>query len=543
MSDDRLDTLVSAFESELPRYLSELQEAWQGPRRGTRDAMVKIQEIAHKLSGSAGPYGYLGLAEAAVGVAATATEVLSHFGQGHNPIQQRLFGQLNALGAHLAMPVRVEAGLGSLARPARDRRQVRHVVLVDDDVAYARLLQAEMRHFGFEVDTLTDLTALTHNLDQHQPDLIVMDVSFPEGQVAEPKAVQSIRAHAHAHGHVPVIFISARDTIGSRLAAVRAGGEAFFVKPFDVAELMDAIDRIIGGGEQAAYRILVVDDAASLARLYASTLEQAGMIARVVSNPLEVLEAMESFHPDLLLMDIYMPEISGVELARIIQQHRSYLGVPIVFLSAERDPLKQLEALGQGGDNFLTKPIEAAELVKAVSIRANHYQTLRSLMLKDSLTGLLNHSRVLEQLDHELRRAARLNQPLSVAMIDIDHFKSVNDTWGHPVGDSVILTLARLLRERLRVSDVVGRYGGEEFMVVMPEAALEDARRVIDSLRESFARISHRVGDKDFTVSFSAGVAQITPQCVDRSLMEKADQALYQAKHSGRNRVCIAPLC
>ena len=263
------------------------------------------------------------------------------------------------------------------------------------------------------------------------------------------------------------------------------------------------------------------------------------MIAQVVSNPLEVLEAMESFHPDLLLMDIYMPEISGVELARIIQQHRSYLGVPIVFLSAERDPLKQLEALGQGGDNFLTKPIEAAELVKAVSIRANHYQTLRSLMLKDSLTGLLNHSRVLEQLDHELRRAARLNQPLSVAMIDIDHFKSVNDTWGHPVGDSVILTLARLLRERLRVSDVVGRYGGEEFMVVMPEAGLEDARRVIDSLRESFARISHRVGDKDFTVSFSAGIAQITPRCVDRSLMEKADQALYQAKSIGKGRLSV----
>lgn len=541
MSNDRLDTLVSAFESELPRYLSELQEAWQGPRRGTRDAMVKIQEIAHKLSGSAGAYGYLGLADAAVAVAATAAEVLSHFGQGHNQIQQRLFGQLNALGAHLAMPVRVDGGLGSLAGPARDRQRVRHVVLVDDDVAYARLLQAEMRHFGFEVDTLTDLTGLTRYLDQQQPDLIVMDVSFPEGQVAGPKAVQSIRAHAH--GRVPVIFISARDTIGSRLAAVRAGGEAFFVKPFDVAELMDAIDRILGGGEQAAYRIMVVDDAASLARLYASTLEQAGMIAQVVSNPLEVLEAMESFHPDLLLMDIYMPEISGVELARIIQQHRSYLGVPIVFLSAERDPVKQLEALGQGGDNFLTKPIEGAELVKAVSIRAHHYQTLRALMLKDSLTGLLNHSRVLEQLDHELRRATRLNQPLSVAMIDIDHFKSINDTWGHPVGDNVILTLARLLRERLRVSDVVGRYGGEEFMVVMPEAGLEDARRVIDSLRESFARISHRVGDKDFTVSFSAGVAQITPQCVDRALMEKADQALYQAKHSGRNRVCIAPLC
>ena len=111
MSDDRLDTLVSAFESELPRYLSELQEAWQGPRRGTRDAMVKIQEIAHKLSGSAGAYGYSGLAEAAVAVAATAEEVLSHFGQGHNPIQQRLFGQLNALGAHLAMPVRVAANV------------------------------------------------------------------------------------------------------------------------------------------------------------------------------------------------------------------------------------------------------------------------------------------------------------------------------------------------------------------------------------------------------------------------------------------------
>lgn len=537
MTRDTPESLTREFASELPRYLEELQTAWQGPTRGTQVAMQHIQRIAHNLVGSAGAYGFPQLAEAAAQVVQTADQLLANFGQSGSHLQERLHEQLNALGVQLANPL--PSPTRQSPRPPRDRgleaQRSKRIVVVDDDLAFSRLLASEMLHFGFQVDCLDSLTALPAYLAATPPDLIVMDVRFPEGPNAGPQAIETL--NPAVNGKIPVIFISAADNITSRLSAVRANGQAFFVKPFDVTEFIDAIERLLDLEQKPAYRILVVEDAASLSRLYASTLEAAGMIASVVNRPLEVLEVMENFHPDLILMDIYMPEVSGIELARIIQQHRAYLGVPLVFLSAERDPAKQLAALGHGGDNFLVKPIDPTELVKAVSVRAGHYQTMRALMLKDSMTGLLNHSRLLEQLDHELRRAARLGNTLSVAMIDIDHFKSVNDAWGHAVGDHVILTLARLLRERLRSTDIVGRYGGEEFLVVMPDTEPDNAWQVIETLRQSFEKIPMHAGGACFNVTFSAGLATAALESQDRKIVEKADAALYEAKRTGRNRI------
>ena len=164
-------------------------------------------------------------------------------------------------------------------------------------------------------------------------------------------------------------------------------------------------------------------------------------------------------------------------------------------------------------------------------------------MIQDSLTGLLNHTRVLEQLDLEIARASRENEDLSFVMIDIDHFKAVNDQYGHPIGDRVIRSLARLLKQRLRKSDSIGRYGGEEFAVILPKTDPKMAGALINEIRESFSKIQHKSNSEElpeFTCTFSAGVAHITEKLnsVD-SLCQAADKALYAAKHSGRNCVVL----
>lgn len=533
------EQLAAEFAGELPRHLKTLQALWQGPQHGTRDSLEQIRAIAHQLRGSAATYGYLALAENAAQVEESLDQMLESFGHNDSTRQQVLFQQLNALGAQLAHPQRQPAApdwvpekLAVQRGPALARR----IVLVDDDVGYAQLLADEITHFGFTVDHLASLRDFPTYLASHTPDLVVMDIMFPDGN--GPQTVEQTRQALP--NQVPVIFISASDSLGKRLAAVRAGGHAFFRKPFKVTELLDTVDHVLGMERRAPYRVLIVEDAASLARLYAATLEQAGMIPEVLTRPLELLPTLERFRPDLILMDIYMPEVNGIELAQVIQQHRAYLGIPIIFLSAERDPAKQLQALDLGGDNFLTKPVEPDNLVRAVAIRARHYQSLRALMIKDSLTGLLNHSRVLEQLDHELDRAQRRHSPLSIALLDLDHFKSVNDRWGHVVGDQVIVSLARLLRERLRAVDIVGRYGGEEFLVILPDTALADAMRVIDDLRGRFAALHQQTRDGNFQVTFSAGLAQFdASRGVDRSIVERADGALYAAKTAGRN--CLQP--
>jgi diguanylate cyclase (GGDEF)-like protein len=248
--------------------------------------------------------------------------------------------------------------------------------------------------------------------------------------------------------------------------------------------------------------------------------------------------------PELILLDMNMPGASGQEIAKVIRQQDAYLSIPIVFLSAESDVGRQREAMSLGGDEFLQKPIQPEHLVSAVRSRIIRYRALRALMVRDSLTGLLNHTSYKERLRAEVARAKRQNKKLSVAIIDIDHFKNVNDSYGHPAGDRVIKNLSRLLKQRLRGADVIGRYGGEEFALALPDTPLDRAMIVIDNLRESFAAIEQHTGSTLFHNTFSAGVAEFSPQQPllpdSEALIKAADEALYVSKHGGRNRVSAA---
>jgi diguanylate cyclase (GGDEF)-like protein len=161
-------------------------------------------------------------------------------------------------------------------------------------------------------------------------------------------------------------------------------------------------------------------------------------------------------------------------------------------------------------------------------------------MMRDSLTGLLNHTSTRERLGVEAARAQREGLSLSFAMIDIDHFKSVNDTYGHPAGDRVIKSLARLLQQRLRKMDVIGRYGGEEFAIVLQNIDVHSGQRLLDEIRDRFAHIRHAIGNKEVYVTFSCGLASFPTYEDATMLTQAADQALYQAKRGGRNQVRVA---
>jgi diguanylate cyclase (GGDEF)-like protein len=239
-------------------------------------------------------------------------------------------------------------------------------------------------------------------------------------------------------------------------------------------------------------------------------------------------------------MDLYMPECSGVEAARVVRQEAEYLSVPIVFLSTEAGRERQLAAMETGADDFLQKPIAEDQLIAAVKIRAARFRSLAEQINRDSLTGLLNHISFKLQLEAELSRTVRAGSPLTLAMLDIDHFKRVNDTYGHPVGDRVIRGVATLLRKRLRKSDLIGRYGGEEFAVVMPDTDCEAAIRVLNELRENCAQIVCCSGEQEFSCTLSIGVATSSGYADMGALIRAADGALYEAKRGGRNRICSA---
>jgi diguanylate cyclase (GGDEF)-like protein len=234
---------------------------------------------------------------------------------------------------------------------------------------------------------------------------------------------------------------------------------------------------------------------------------------------------------------VQMPGVDGIELARMIRQSRRHLSLPIIFLSGEQDANLQMQARHFGGDDFIAKPIEPLRLASLVRLKAERSGALRSMMERDSLTGLYNHGRFKDRLAHEIERCRRTGGEVSLAMIDLDHFKQINDRFGHLIGDNIIRALSNTLTAGLRRIDVIGRYGGEEFGVILLETPPLAARVAIDKLRERFAGLTFEASGATFNATFSAGVAGSRTHSEVNSLMAAADQALYAAKHAGRNLV------
>jgi diguanylate cyclase (GGDEF)-like protein len=200
----------------------------------------------------------------------------------------------------------------------------------------------------------------------------------------------------------------------------------------------------------------------------------------------------------------------------------------------------QVDALRLGGDHFLTKPFNPVILNAVVRSKIERYRILRRSMFLDSLTGLLNHTTSKQRVDAAVTAAFAENTSLCVAMIDIDHFKKVNDTYGHPMGDQVIRSMAWLLKQRLRKTDAVGRYGGEEFLVILPQADAPRSRQLLDRIRIDFSEFRHPVKVTSFSCTFSCGIAQLAPDMTALSVVKLADEALYRAKRQGRNQIVVA---
>lgn len=283
------------------------------------------------------------------------------------------------------------------------------------------------------------------------------------------------------------------------------------------------------------YRVLLVEDSKTDAYLATKYMAEVGVDVLHIRSAMEVLDAIEDFQPDLIISDLHMPDCEGDQMARIIRQDRDAT-MPIIFLSAEGNSEKQLLALAAGADGFIRKPLHKEPFIKVLKSTIRRSVALENRMRRDPLTNLLNRA----QFDTNLRRMAERGEQCALAVLDIDHFKSVNDLHGHPVGDQVICRLAKLLEDGVRSTDFVGRMGGEEFALLMPSCDMENALAVLNRLRVQFSDQQFRPENGNpFCCAFSAGLVTLG---ADYHLSYKAaDDALYESKKEGRNRVTVRP--
>jgi len=407
-----------------------------------------------------------------------------------------------------------------------------------NDADSARRIIKQMEFFGFRATGFEDAGQLEQECARHKPETLVIDVNFGDTPMAGIEVVERIQAQHDAP--IPIIYISEEDgTIETRLRAARSGGEEFFYRAVDPGQLIEKIQSYTHANPAEPYKVMVVDDSRAQAKFMENALKKAGMNTRVITDPMEVIDTLDDFSPEIIILDMYMPGCTGMEIAKVIRQQDHLHSVPIIYLSAEDDVSKQLHAMSMGGDDFLTKPIDPKHLIATLHNRGRRARSLLALMVRDSLTGLYNHTHSLHLLDTEITRARQHGTALTYAMLDLDYFKKVNDTYGHPMGDRVLRSLSMFLKQRLRKTDHIGRYGGEEFAVIFPETTANDARSVLNEIREKFSELQHPAGNSEFTVTFSCGVAAWEGESAQK-LCEKADRALYYAKDAGRNRVHLS---
>jgi len=534
--------LGNSYKARLPLELGELL-ALAGQLSGSdadHPVLEELYQRLHKLAGSGGTFGFRSLSERSKQLEL----VIKSWMNGEVLAYQTLLGgfieKIAALSltlSELDTAVAYKQGVMAVMADVKSRNLL---WLVDDDEPLGLELQRLLKQFGYEVRLFTRLDEVEAATGSEQPDILIMDVMFTEERVDATEEM-NIRHHFKAL-HCPILFISARGDFAVRARAARLGASGFLAKPLDVPKLVDRIEQVMEAEKKAVYRVLIVDDDETLSTHYRLVLMSAGMEVEVLNQPEKIIERVSAFSPELVLMDMNMPEYTGQEAAMVIRQHEQWIGLPIIYISAEADVDKQIKAMGKGADDFLVKPISDTRLVAAVTVRAARARQLSDLMSKDSLTGLLKHSRIKEAVEFELVRAQRNGLSLCVVMIDIDHFKKVNDTYGHPEGDCVIMAVAHMLKQRLRKSDIVGRYGGEEFVAVLPECDAITAQRIMNDIRESFSALRFNHQSVDFGCTLSAGLVcnKQYPAASSGELLVAADEAMYMAKQGGRNRVCVA---
>lgn len=401
----------------------------------------------------------------------------------------------------------------------------------------AQKIERQLDFFGFHSVVFQEISDLIQALNHNRPAVLLVDVNFGHHF---HEGLDYIQNHQQNQTHpIPAIFHSKESgDIHTLIKCARANGSFFHSLTIEMSKIVEEIEVLSDNTPPPPYRVLVVEDSKTQAYKIKHILDNAGMDTQAILDPMLILESLEEFQPEIILMDMYMPVCSGVELANVIRQQDKFVSIPIVYLSAEDDIEKQLEAMSKGGDDFLTKPIQPNHLITAVRNKGKRTRQLTALVNQDSLTGLLNHTSILRELDNEIPKSIAENIPLCFAMVDIDHFKGINDNYGHPVGDRVIKSLSMFLKQRLRKTDFIGRYGGEEFAVVLTNTLLRDAVAIFNEIRKRFSQLKQSAGEdkQDFHVTFSCGIVQLDDTNFE-TITIVCDEVLYDAKKGGRNRV------
>jgi two-component system cell cycle response regulator len=445
------------------------------------------------------------------------------------------------------------------------------VLVVDDIEQNRKLLQDKLKNEYFHVITAVDGQDAIDKALAEEPDVILMDVMMPRLNGVE--ACRQIKMDSRTE-HIPIVLVTALNEREDRLRGLGAGADDFLTKPVNDLHLLSrvraltkykmvadelrkreasgkrigVIDAVVSGRANEPARILVVDENERQARRICRYLEG---LHRPISHSEATQLGLSGSMVDLMIVSLSNEKLDGLRLCAYFRSLESTRDLPILVVAEPDDEKKAVRALDLGASDIVIKPIDPEELsarVKTQVRKKRYLDALRArldqsmeLAVTDQLTGLHNRRYMRAQIESYVKRSNMGGMPVSVLLCDIDHFKKVNDIHGHSAGDDVLREFGRRLSENIRPMDLACRYGGEEFVVIMPETTQGLAHAAAERIRVIMEETSFTIGrGEQLRVTMSGGIATVIPpeDTVD-ALMKRADEALYRAKGNGRNLVEI----
>lgn len=407
------------------------------------------------------------------------------------------------------------------------------VMLVEYDEALIASINMVAGPQGVNMLIATSVDQARAHLRTQRPDVAIVDLTFPNGE-----SFGLLEWFQHQVPPVPVVALTNNGNLDQRLQAARHGVERLLQKPMAPAEILSTATQLVSYAQESRATVMVVDDDPLILTAVENVLQPLSVRLVPCPDPSQFLRLMEETRPELVLLDISLGDVNGLDLCRVLRNDRTYQSTPVIILTTRNNEETLSAAFAAGADDFIGKPIFDAELLVRVKGRIERNRLMRQLAETDPLTGAFNRRKFTEMVSRYLRLSDRQNLPLSLGIIDIDRFKQVNDTYGHLIGDAVLQRLSAILRNHLRGEDVVARWGGEEFAVVLFGSNKQGAAQRLTALMNHF---HNDPSLETFRPTFSGGVAEYPRDGKNLVELQKvADAYLYQAKAAGRARIFAA---
>lgn len=516
---------------ELPRQLAHIQTLWQKLLYVQWDAqsLELVRRLVHELRTMAAQRGIGAGAEQARKLEQELQMLQNRSGPPPETERGRLQGMLQRfahalLDAHaaerpldpeypLALPAAADVAVQAPVHSEAD--QPRRIYLLSDSCRVDEPWIIRFDHAGYATHVCAHLAELRRAVQLARPHLIVAEVTLAAGGLSGIEAIDALQSEFGKE--TPVLFVGVRGDLTARLAAVRVGAAGYFLKPLDEQELFHRVEELLPN-KPLNYRVLIVEDEEQLAGAYALVLQQAGFTVQVLNAPLRILDVLQQFQPDLVLMDLHLAECSGAELMQLIRQDPAYCALPILFLSGDTDPVQHNTVLSQGADLFLLKPIKPAQLIAAIGARIGRACALRQrlqwLSQRDALTGLNNRHALRARLDRRLFEwQERAGRSVTLLYLEADRFRALRDRLGMAAADLLLVDLAVWLTDRFAATEMA-HLGDACFCALVDQDATE-ARDRAARLCEAAAEKLFDVGGESVSITLSIGIA--TPQMQFRS--------------------------